>query len=286
MCAGNKPTLFSRLGGIEAVRAVVDEFYGRILKDDKLMGFFNETSMVVLKLHQVSFMKLAFTQIPEDVDPVALLTDKHQRLFEKGLNGEHFDMVAGHFVGALQHAGVPQALIDEAAGVVLPLRPVFVAGAEKFGPKPAKQEEQQDEQEEKKEEEEVVAVSQESAEKKLTIADKLGGTPALKVAVEEFYTRILADADLAMFFKNTSMVVLKMHQVAFMKIAFTKIPDDLDVMKLLKEKHAHLIEQGLNGTHFDKVAGHFVETLQSLNVPPELIGECVGIVAPLRAVFE
>lgn len=280
MCLAEKPTLFSRLGGVKAVRAVVDEFYDRILADEQLMGFFDDTSVVVLKLHQVGFMKLAFTEIPQDIDPVALLTEKHQALFQKGLNGQHFDMVAGHFVGALQHAGVEQSLIDEAASVVLPLRPVFVEGAKKFGPA--------SEQKSTTEEEEVPALLNEIQEtdKEPTLMDKLGGAPALTAAVEEFYKRILADPELAIFFDDSSMTVLKMHQLAFMKVAFSKIPEDLDVMKLIKEKHARLFEKGLNAKHFDKVASHFVGTLKFLNVPSNLIDECVAIIGPLRVVFE
>ena len=266
MCKGEKPTLFTRLGGVAAVKAAVDEFYTRILDDPKLAGFFEGIPMAFLKVHQVKFMKLAFTEVPQDVDVVALLTDKHKRLFEKGLNGEHFDLVAGHFVGALQHLGVEQALIDEAVGVVGPLRPIFVAGAEKYGASETK--------------------TQEPTEQKVSLMDKLGGISALKAAVEEFYTRILADPDLSFFFKDVTMTALKMHQLAFMKIAFTQIPEDLDVPKLMKEKHAPLFAKGLTAVHFDKVAGHFVATLDNLNVPSDLVNEAVSVIAPLRVVFE
>ncbi len=51
--------------------------------------------------------------------------------------------------------------------------------------------------------------------------------------------------------------------------------------------HKHLIEQkGLNASHFDKVAGHLVSTLQSLGVEKPLIDEVVAIVGPLRSIFE
>ena len=79
---------------------------------------------------------------------------------------------------------------------------------------------------------------------------------------------------------------LKMHQLAFMKIAFTQIPEDLDAIKLMKEKHAPLFTKGLKATHFDRVASHFVDTLQHLNISADLINECVSVIAPLRVVFE
>jgi hypothetical protein len=47
-----------------------------------------------------------------------------------------------------------------------------------------------------------------------------------------------------------------------------------------------LISKGLDETDFDAVAGHLVATLVSLEVPQELIDEAVGVVGPLRGIFE
>jgi hemoglobin len=133
-----RATLFTKLGGMEAVKAVVAEMYTRLLADDLTAPFFENTNMAHLKQHQVGFMKIAFTQIPEGLDVPALLIEKHLRLFqEKGLNATHFDRVATHFVGACDHLGVDQELIAEAAEVVGSLRPVFEQGAIDFGSKKA-----------------------------------------------------------------------------------------------------------------------------------------------------
>ena len=43
---------------------------------------------------------------------------------------------------------------------------------------------------------------------------------------------------------------------------------------------------GLSEIHFDLVAQHLVESLLALGVQQHVIDEVVGIVAPLRAVFE
>lgn len=252
--------LFDRLGGIDAVKAAVEEFYTRILADEKLAFFFEGTSMAALKAHQLSFMKVAFTEIPEDLDVAALMLEKHDRLFkEKGLNETHFDLVAGHLIGALEHLKVPQDLIDEAIGIVATLRPVFEEGGK---------------------------LAKESPQKPETLLDRLGGAAAVKAVVGEFYDRILKDDQLATFFNGADMTSLKLHQLKFMEIAFTKIPDDLDVPGLIKEKHAKLFKEGLNETHFDLVAGHFTGALEHLEVPKELIDEAVGVIVPLRPVFE
>lgn len=48
---------------------------------------------------------------------------------------------------------------------------------------------------------------------KASLFDRLGGVQAVGAAVEEFYSRILADPKLAYFFDDTRMATLKMHQL-------------------------------------------------------------------------
>ena len=50
-------------------------------------------------------------------------------------------------------------------------------------------------------------------EKEPTLADKLGGVPALKAAVEEFCKRLLEVLELGHFFENYNMTALEMHQL-------------------------------------------------------------------------
>ena len=259
-------TLFDRLGGADAVRAAVDEFYKRNLATPELAPLFDETKLARLRVHQVKFMTLAFTGVPEDMDVGAFIFEKHRKLFlEKGLNAHHFDLVAANLVASLQHLGVAQGLIDEAMGVIAPLRGVFETGAAR-----AQQEAETD-----------------ATTKPVTLLDKLGGTDALSAVVGEMYTRLLADEITAPMFAETNMTRLKVHQIQFMKIAFTVVPDDLDVPKLLVEKHQRLFaEKQLNETHFDKVAEHFVGACHHLNVDQTLIDEAVSVIAPLRSVFE
>jgi hypothetical protein len=45
-----------------------------------------------------------------------------------GLDEHDFDAVAGHLVGSLQFLGVEQSMIDEAVGIVGPLRGIFEKG--------------------------------------------------------------------------------------------------------------------------------------------------------------
>jgi len=124
-----KATLKERLGGEDALRAAVDLFYERLVADERLKPFFVSVNIKLLKWHQYNFMSIAFTEVPEDMDIPALIFAKHERLFQMGMNETHFDIVAGHFIETLKALGVAQPLIDEAVGVIAPLRPVFVEGA-------------------------------------------------------------------------------------------------------------------------------------------------------------
>ena len=273
-----EPSLFERLGGTEAVRAVVQDFYTRLLEDEQLALFFEDIKMPLLKAHQLRFFKLAFTGIPADMDVVSLLLEKHEKLFRyKGLNATHFDLVAGHFVDSMQHLNVPSELIDEAVQVVVPLRPIFEQGAEKFQGTIS----DDDAGKENKVENNLRGLTSSG-----TLYEKLGGAKALRAAVDEMYKRLVEDPETGMFFETINMAKLRQHQIGFMKIAFTEIPPDLDVPGLLKIKHAALFDKGLNEKHFDVVAKHFIGALTFLDIEQALIDEAVAVVAPLRPVFE
>ena len=72
------------------------------------------------------------------------------------------------------------------------------------------------------------------------LLDRIGGDAALEAAVDELYNRLIADESLAKYFEGVSMEVLKDHQFNFMRIAFTEIPEELDVSGMLTEGHSRL----------------------------------------------
>jgi hemoglobin len=88
------------------------------------------------------------------------------------------------------------------------------------------------------------------------------------------------------FFEGADIKVLRMHLVKFMTLAFTGIPEGTDVAGMLEKGHARLFAMGLNETHFDVVATNLVETMQELGVAADVIDEAVGVVGPLRGIFE
>jgi hemoglobin len=112
----------------------------------------------------------------------------------------------------------------------------------------------------------------------MTLYDRIGGEPAVSVAVELFYSRVLADPMLESFFKDADMARLKAHQFAFLSQALGGQQRYSGASML--RAHARLsIEQ----RHFDAVATHLVETLRELGVPEDIIGEVAAAVTLLAS---
>lgn len=102
-----------------------------------------------------------------------------------------------------------------------------------------------------------------------TLFEQIGGMAAVDAAVDIFYTKVLADASISHFFRWTHMKSQQAKQKAFLAYAFGA-PLNYSG-KGMRNAHTHLVERGLNESHFNAVMGHLVATLQELEVPEELI---------------
>ena len=111
-----------------------------------------------------------------------------------------------------------------------------------------------------------------------TLYDRLGGAPAVKAVVKEFYRRILDDKDLKVFFAKVDMEKQMQHQTNFITMAVGG-PKRYSG-RTMKKAHAEL---KLTNRHFDGVAGHLVATLKWAKVDQANINEVVAAVSPLRA---
>ncbi len=119
-----KPTtIYDRIGGGEAIEAVVEDFYARVLANDQLSGYFTGTNMNRLKGMQVEFFAAALGG-PEPYTG-APMKQVHQG---RGITMYQFSMVAGHLADALTAAGVSSATVTEILGVVAPLAPEIASG--------------------------------------------------------------------------------------------------------------------------------------------------------------
>lgn len=104
-------SLFERLGGEAAVDAAVDIFYRKVLADDSISHFFDDTDMDEQRQKQKSFLTMAFGG-PNEYTGKDLRT-AHAPLVEKGLNDSHFGAVAGHLQATLEELTVSEELIQE-----------------------------------------------------------------------------------------------------------------------------------------------------------------------------
>lgn len=114
----------------------------------------------------------------------------------------------------------------------------------------------------------------------MSLFERLGGEGAVDPAVDTFYRKVIADDSINRFFESNDMAEQSVKLKAFLTMAFGG-PNNYSG-KDLHEGHAHLVEDGLNDSHFDAVAGHLAATLGELNVPDELIDEVMAIAGSTR----
>lgn len=113
-----------------------------------------------------------------------------------------------------------------------------------------------------------------------SLYERIGGTDAVKAAVDIFYDKVLADGRIAHFFDGVDMDKQRVKQRSFLIMAFggpnTYSGEDM------RRGHAHLVAQGLNDEHFDAVVENLAGTLTELGVGEAEIGEVAAIAESVR----
>lgn len=108
-------SLYQKLGGEAAVTAAVNIFYRKVLQDESISHFFDNTDMQKQMAKQKSFLTMAFggpnSYTGED------MRKGHAHLVEKGLNDDHFNAVAGHLQTTLEELGVAADLVGEVMAI-------------------------------------------------------------------------------------------------------------------------------------------------------------------------
>jgi hemoglobin len=109
-------SIYEQIGGAQPLEAVVENFYGRVLADEQLAGFFSGTNMARLKGKQVEFFAAALG----GPDPYtgAPMRQVHQG---RGITMRHFTLVAGHLADSLSAADVPEDIIGQIIAAIAPL---------------------------------------------------------------------------------------------------------------------------------------------------------------------
>ena len=113
----NNNSLYSQVGGETAVRAVVTEFYNRVLGDPALAPYFRHKQRKGLEESQVRFFTQALGGPTIYQGPS--MADAHKNLH---ITARNFDRVADHLNETLASLGVDTAHIDAIMNTVAPLK--------------------------------------------------------------------------------------------------------------------------------------------------------------------
>lgn len=122
MSVSTEVSLFEKLGGREALEAVVPMFYDRVLGDPDLSGFFADTDIDFQTKQQIAFLSMALGG-PNEYDGRPM-KEAHDGM---GITDVHFDKVAGHLVATLKSVGVGKEDIDAVVDLVGPLKKQIVS---------------------------------------------------------------------------------------------------------------------------------------------------------------
>ena len=106
-----KKSLYARLGGYDAIAAVVDDFIGRLVADKKLTKFFvghSEDSLKKIRMHVID-------QLCAAAGGPCLYTGRDMKTSHHGLGitSDDWDAAANHLVETLDKFKVPKAEKDE-----------------------------------------------------------------------------------------------------------------------------------------------------------------------------
>ena len=110
-----------------------------------------------------------------------------------------------------------------------------------------------------------------------TIYEKLGQEVGIRTAVDDFYDRVVGDPQLAHYFEGVDMAELRRHQ-ALLLVQVTGGPAKYDGRDLATAHAGY----GITDADFDKVVGHLVDTLTSLGVDGDTIGQIGAALSAYR----
>lgn len=94
-----------------------------------------------------------------------------------------------------------------------------------------------------------------------TLYERLGGEAGVEALVIAFYTKVLADSELAPFFRHTALEKLHAMQKDFFTMALGG-PEEYTGQGLAQAHHG----RGIKAKHFNLFVQHLLSTLEDLGV--------------------
>lgn len=108
-------TLYERLGGQEGLDKAVDIFYRKVLVDDRINRFFEDTDMEVQAAKQKAFLTMV-TGGPNNYTGKDM-REGHKAMVANGLNDSHVDAVVELLTETLRELGASEEDVNSVAAV-------------------------------------------------------------------------------------------------------------------------------------------------------------------------
>src|SRR5574341_211915 len=117
-----RPSLYHRLGGLEAIRAVIGDFVGRITSDERISAFFAGSDMDEIKARLVEFVCVAS-------GGGCRYQGRSMREAHEGMDitDAHFDALVDDLVASLDALKVPEQEKNDLLALLAPLRAQIVS---------------------------------------------------------------------------------------------------------------------------------------------------------------
>src|SRR5215813_12677486 len=260
-------SLYERLGGKDAISAVVDDFAGNVLADTRINKKFAKTNAPRLLANLKDFVCFA-TNGPCRYTGLRM-KESHKNM---GTTGGEFNALVEDLVKTLTKFNVPAAEQKELLTALAGLRGDIVesestaTGTElpaNFKPAPPLAER-------------GAPVASAPAPTK-SLFDRLGGQPAISAVVDDFAGNVLADTRINKKFAKTNAPRLLENLKDFVCYA-TNGPCKYTGLSM-KESHKNM---GTTAGEFNALVEDLVKTLNKFNVPAAEQKELLGALAGLR----
>ena len=108
-------SLYDQLGGQAAVNLAVDNFYRKVLTDDRVKSFFDGVDMDKQMAKQKAFLTMVFGG-PNNYTGLDM-RQGHAHLVKRGLNDSHVDAIIELLGKTLRELGVAEPLIQQVAAL-------------------------------------------------------------------------------------------------------------------------------------------------------------------------
>jgi len=118
-------SLYDRLGGFKFVHKIISDFYDRVLEDDDLSPFFENTDMAHLVDHQTKFFAMLLG------GPASYTDDQLRNIHvHMGIKDHHFNLVVELLRDTLEDHDLEQEHIDTIVAALEARRSSIVLGQE------------------------------------------------------------------------------------------------------------------------------------------------------------